>query len=64
MANITPVVSNSQALITPGWPLVQVAQSNPVAAKQLAEGTTSTPGASTVIGTSLKQSGHTADRVI
>jgi len=31
MATITPNVSSSQALITPGWPLVSVARSNPVA---------------------------------
>ena len=63
MANVKPVVSSSQPLITPGWPMVQVAQSNPVADKQLKEGTTTNPAASTALATAHTQSGHTADRI-
>lgn len=63
MASIKPVVSSSQSLITPGWPMVQVPQSNPIADKQLQEGTTANPSASTALKTAHTQSGHTADRI-
>jgi hypothetical protein len=64
MANVKPVPLNpSQALITPGWPMAQVAQSNPVADQQLKEGTTTNPSASTALKTAHTQSGHTADRI-
>ena len=64
MAAIKPVPLNpSQALITPGYPLASVPASNPIADKQLAEGTTSTPTASKALKTSLTQSSHLADGV-
>lgn len=63
MASIKPVVNSSQALITPGWPTVQVAMSNPVAATQLVEGTVAAPATSTALKTAHTQSNHIADRV-
>lgn len=63
MASIKPVVNPSQSLITPGWPMVSVPQSNPVADKQLTEGATALPHTSTALKTALTQSGHTADRI-
>lgn len=63
MANIKPIINPSLALVTPGWPLVQVPHSNPIADKQLTEGTTSNPSASTALKTAHTQSGHTADRI-
>lgn len=63
MANITPVVSNSQALITPGYPMASVPHSNPIAA--IEEQQTQTSGVdSAVRDASLAQGGHQADRVI
>ena len=48
MAKITPVVYNSQSLITPGWPLASVPASNPIAGNP---GTT--PGMNTMDATDL-----------
>jgi hypothetical protein len=69
MAIINPVVpanaSLSSPLITPGYPLVVVPMSSPVATAIQAE--TPAPahiGASTTVQKVLIQSGHTADRVI
>jgi hypothetical protein len=63
MASITPNTSNSQALITPGWPLASVPMSNPIANNP---GTT--PGTNTTDTTDLfnaaAQAGETASRVI
>lgn len=63
MAAIKPVVSNSQSLITPGWPMAQVPMANPHAAAQLKEGTHTNPAVSTATKTALTQSGHTSDGV-
>lgn len=63
MAAIKPVVSNSQALITPGYPLASVAMANPHAATEIKAGQVSTP-VSTARKTALTQSGHTSDSVI
>lgn len=69
MAIITPAVvpnaSLSSPLITPGWPLVVVPQSSPIAAAIQAE--TPAPahlGVAKTITTVLLTSGHIVDRVI
>ena len=63
MANITPIVSNSQALITPGYPMVSVAHSNPVALIEEKQ-TSGNSLVTTVKQSSLVQSGHTSDRLV
>jgi hypothetical protein len=65
MAIVTPVVSNSQALITPGWPMVSVEQSNPVAdtvAKTEPPVVQKGTVASTTHEKARAQSGHSNDR--
>lgn len=63
MASVKGTFNSSQSLITPGWPMAQVAMSSPVAATQLAEGTVSAPATSTALKTAHTQSGHQSDRV-
>lgn len=63
MASIHPPASNSMPLVTPGYPMVVVAHSNPIADVQLKEGTTGSPATSTALKTSLVQSGHGSDRI-
>lgn len=63
MASVKGTFNPSQALITPGYPLAQIAHSNPNAVTQLNEGSTSTPSTSTVLKNTLIQIGHTSDRI-
>jgi len=64
MAVIAPVVSNSQSLITPGWPMVSVEHANPVATVVAKEASTIVKGtvASTTHEKARVQSGHSNDR--
>jgi len=57
--------SLSSPLITPGWPLASVQQSNPVAAVENKEVKTTPASAhqSAARATALTQSGHTSDGV-
>ena len=65
MASVKPVVSNSQALITPGWPMASVQHSNPAAPVEDAEvkATPASAHVTVVRGKALTQSGHVADRI-
>ena len=60
MATITPKSVSSQALITPGWPMVSVAHSNPVAAQEIVQPPDQVP----VRQTALKVSGNNGNRVL
>ena len=60
MATITPNSNPSQALITPGWPMVSVARSNPVAAQEAVQPPTQVP----VLQTALKASGNNGNRIL
>lgn len=59
MATIVPNVSSSQALITPGWPLVSVPKSNPVAGASAAPAanTLNAPGTGVAQQTAINQAG-------
>ena len=60
MATITPKANPSQALITPGWPMVSVAHSNPVAAQEIVQPPTQVP----VRQTALQVSGNNGNRIL
>ena len=63
MAIITPSFNPSTALATPGWPMVAVPMSNPIAADDILND--KTDGTVTADQTeALLQSGHSADRVV
>jgi len=63
MANIPPVVSSSTSLITSGWPMASVENSNPVGDIKKAAGASGT--AQTVVRQkALAQSRHISDRVV
>lgn len=64
MAVIAPVVSSSQSLITPGYPMVSVAHSNPVSTVAGKESPTVKKDtiASATHEISRVQSGHSNDR--
>jgi hypothetical protein len=47
MGQITPLYSNSQALITPGWPMASVVKSNPISPAELQVGPNNGPGSQT-----------------
>jgi hypothetical protein len=71
MANIVPNIGSPNAslsspLCTPGWPLVSIEQSNPVATVVQKEPPTIHRGtaASPTHEAARAQSGHSADRVI
>lgn len=63
MASVKPVVSNSQALITPGYPLAAVQQSHPQAVQELAASVTQLPHVSVTRTAAVIASGHHSDRV-
>jgi hypothetical protein len=63
--NVVPNASLSSPLITPGWPLVVVPQSSPIATVIQAEKPAPAHiGVSTTLAAVLTASGHIADRVI
>jgi hypothetical protein len=63
MAIIAPVVSNSQSLITPGYPMVSVAKSNPISVVVHAEKPAPATVATSITHQKvLTQSGHGNDR--
>ena len=66
MAKITPAISNSLPLITPGYPMASVQNSNPHAVVENAEvkATPASAHQSAVRGKALTQSGHSADGVV
>jgi hypothetical protein len=66
MSAIKPVPLNpSLSLITPGWPIASVQQSNPTATVENAEVKTTPASAhqTTVRAKALAQSGHSSDGV-
>lgn len=67
MAIIVPVVSSSQSLITPGWPMVAVAHANPVAdvvAKEAPTVARAHTVASVTIQKAIVQAGHSNNRSV